>query len=161
MLFLVMGVSGCGKSTIAKKLCETFDIPFIEADDYHPKANIDKMKNGQPLNDDDRQPWLENLAKALQENEVKGAVLACSALKEKHRTTLNSLISKPLQIIFLKGSFDTIQKRMNERTGHFMPADLLQSQFDTLEEPQEAWVFDIKESPLTINSRIQERLTIK
>ena len=160
MLFLVMGVSGCGKSTVANQLCKTLDIPFIEADDYHPQVNIDKMKNGHPLNDDDRQPWLENLAKALQENEGKGAVLACSALKEKYRSTLNTLISKPLQVIYLKGSFDLIHKRMNERAGHFMPSQLLKSQFDALEEPQEAWVFDIEESPITIYSQIQKRLSI-
>jgi len=158
MLFLVMGVSGCGKSTIAQQLSEELNIPFIEADDYHPQANIDKMKNDHPLNDDDRQPWLENLAKALFENETEGAVLACSALKEKYRSTLNSLISKPLQVIYLKGSFDLIQKRINERAGHFMSSQLLQSQFDALEEPLNAWTIDIKNSPETIHSQILEKL---
>lgn len=153
-----MGVSGCGKSTVAQQLSDELKIPFIEADDYHPQANVDKMKNGHPLNDDDRQPWLENLAQVLLDNEKTGAVLACSALKKKYRTTLNSLISKPLQIIYLKGSFDLIQNRMNARTGHFMPAQLLQSQFDTLEEPKDGWTFKIEESIETILNQIKKRL---
>ena len=74
-LFLVMGVSGCGKTTIAQQLCETLQLPFIEADDFHPEANISKMKNGHPLNDDDREPWLKNLALELQKNEKTGGVL--------------------------------------------------------------------------------------
>lgn len=157
MLFLVMGVSGCGKSTIAKELSIALQIPFIEADNFHPEPNIAKMKNGQALTDEDRLPWLQNLAQALQKNERNGGVLACSALKESYRATLNSLIHSPLQIIYLKGNFETIQKRMEERTGHFMPSHLLQSQFDALEEPQNVWTFDIKNNPKKIISQILEK----
>ena len=153
-----MGVSGCGKSTIAKQLCEELDIPFIEADDFHPETNILKMENGQPLDDDDRKPWLQNLALELKRNETKGCVLACSALKEKYRTILNSLISKPLLIIFLEGSFELIKNRIDQRAGHFMSAQLLQSQFDTLEEPENAWIFNIKNDSQTIHLQILEKI---
>lgn len=157
-LFLVMGVSGCGKSTVAKVLSEALKIPFIEADDFHPEANIFKMKNGQPLDDNDREPWLQNLAKELFQNEKSGAVLACSALKEKYRHTLNSLISNPLQVVFLEGSFELIKNRMEQRAGHFMPAHLLQSQLDTLEKPKDAWIFNIQDDPKTIHLQILEKI---
>jgi carbohydrate kinase (thermoresistant glucokinase family) len=157
-LFLIMGVSGCGKSTVAKALSESLKIPFIEADNFHPETNILKMKNGQPLDDTDREPWLQNLAKELLQNEKGGAVLACSALKEKYRTTLNSLIAKPLQIIFLEGSFDLIKNRMEQRAGHFMPAHLLQSQLDSLEKPKNAWIFNIQNDPKTIHLQILEKI---
>ena len=158
MLILVMGVSGCGKSTVARQLCEALNLPFIEADDFHPEANVLKMKNGQPLDDSDREPWLQNLALELKKNEVRGAVLACSALKEKYRTTLNSLISKPVQIIFLEGSFELIKNRMDQRAGHFMPSQLLQSQFDSLETPKNAWTFDIRNDSATIHLQILEKI---
>ncbi len=153
-----MGVSGCGKTTMAKLLSESLDIPFIEADDFHPETNILKMKNGQSLDDNDREPWLQNLALEIKKNEANGCVLACSALKEKYRTTLNSLITKPLQIIFLQGSFELIKNRMDQRADHFMPAQLLRSQFDTLEIPKNAWVFDIQNDLSTIHLQILERM---
>ena len=158
MLILVMGVSGCGKSTVAHQLCEALNLPFIEADDFHPEANLLKMENGQPLNDNDREPWLQNLALELKKEEAKGAVLACSALKEKYRKTLISLISKPMQIIFLEGSFKLIKDRIDQRAGHFMPSQLLQSQFDTLEVPKDAWTFDIQNNLKTIHLHILEKI---
>lgn len=153
-----MGVSGCGKSTIARQLCEELDIPFIEADDFHPEANVLKMRNNQPLDDNDRKPWLQILALELKKNEAKGCVLACSALKKKYRIILNSLISKPLQIIFLEGSFELIKKRINQRVGHFMSSQLLQSQFDTLENPKNAWFFNTKNDYKTIHLQILEKI---
>ena len=140
---LIMGVSGSGKTTVGKLLAKQLNLPFLEGDDFHPKTNISKMKSGQPLNDDDRQPWLENLAKAGRKNEKTGFVMASSALKESYRNTLNSLTNNELRIIFLDGSFDLIKNRMEKRAGHFMPSDLLKSQFDTLEKPNNAMVFDI------------------
>jgi len=142
-----MGVSGCGKSTIAKSLAKALNILFIEADDFHPQSNKDKMKSGQPLNDDDRLPWLENLAKVLAENEENGCVLACSALKASYRVILNASLKEPLQIIFLKGSYDLIKDRMDQRHDHFMPSQLLRNQFTTLESPKTKWTFNIKEDP--------------
>lgn len=155
---LVMGVSGSGKTTIGKLLAERLNLPFLEGDDFHPKANILKMKSGQPLNDDDRQPWLENLAKAGRKNEKTGFVMASSALKESYRKTLNSLTNNELQIIFLDGSFDLIKNRMEQRAGHFMPSDLLKSQFDALEKPKNATIFDISISQEKIINSILKNI---
>ena len=153
-----MGVSGCGKTTVGKRLSQALNIHFIEADDFHPEANVEKMKNGIPLNDEDRLPWLENLAKELKRKESEGAVLACSALKKSYRIILKSLISKKLEIVFLEGSFEKIKERMESRSGHFMPSKLLKSQFDTLEFPENAWTFDIEYSPENIVLEILAKL---
>ncbi len=155
---LVMGVSGCGKTTIGKQLAVKLNIPFLEGDDYHPEANVSKMKSGQSLNDDDRLPWLKNLAKAAQENESTGFVMACSALKGSYRNILKSLVNNELQIVFLDGNFETIKNRMEARAGHFMPAALLQSQFDTLEKPETNLQFDIGQAPDFIIKTILEKL---
>ena len=155
---LVMGVSGCGKTTIGMQLAEQLNVPFLEGDDYHPEDNISKMKSGQPLNNEDRMPWLQNLAKAGQEHEESGFVMACSALKAHYRNVLKLLINRELNIVFLDGNFETIKKRMEERAGHFMPSDLLQSQFDALEPPQNAIKYDIAESPEFIIKDIIKKL---
>ncbi len=150
-LILVMGVSGTGKSTIGKMLAEKIEVPFYDADDFHPKANVVKMQSGKPLNDEDRAPWLSLLANKLEEwQKTEGAVLACSALKEIYRSTLSKEGSLPLQWIFLDGDFETIHRRMKERQGHFMPKELLQSQFDTLETPSNAITINITNSPKEI-----------
>ena len=132
--FIIMGVSGCGKTTIAQKLSDELSIPFVDADDFHPKENVQKMSEGIPLNDEDRLPWLQNLNTFLKENQHhKGSILACSSLKESYR----EILSENIQVnwIYLKGNFDIIQTRLQQREDHFMNASLLQSQFDTLEEP--------------------------
>jgi len=142
-----MGVSGSGKSTIGQALSQQTGIPFYDADDYHPKANVEKMASGQPLNDTDRQPWLERLALLLQEAEQgNGAVLACSALKVSYRKTLISALAREAKIVFLKGSPELISARMQARKGHFMPPALLASQFGTLEIPADALVVDIEQT---------------
>lgn len=144
-IYLIMGVSGSGKSTIGQALSARTGLPFFDADDYHPEANVAKMAAGQPLNDDDRQPWLETLAALLQKQvqNGEGAILACSALKASYRNTLEQgLHEKPL-FVFLKGSPELIAARMQARTGHFMPPALLASQFATLEEPQDALMVSI------------------
>ncbi|MFK7935901.1 MAG: gluconokinase [Saprospiraceae bacterium] len=134
-IYIIMGVSGCGKTTVGKLLAQELNLSFHDADDYHPTANVEKMASGQPLNDDDRQPWLEILADKLAEwQQAGGAVLACSALKEKYRQTLQSQVTD-IQWVWLDGSFELIQKRMQARRGHFMDAKMLQSQFDALEPP--------------------------
>ncbi|QDU72553.1 gluconokinase [Mucisphaera calidilacus] len=135
-VYVVMGVSGCGKSTIGKRLAQRLNLPFYDADDFHPQANRDKMAAGQPLNDHDRQPWLETLAHNIQSwasAPEGGAVLACSALKRAYRDTLRS--TPAVRFVLLVGSFELILSRMQQRSDHFMPATLLQSQFDTLETP--------------------------
>lgn len=135
-LIVVMGVSGSGKSTLARALAEHFKIEFLDADDFHPATNIAKMKSGKPLNDKDRHPWLQALALEMLNRQDKGAVLACSALKESYRELLSEYV--PLEVVYLKGSYETIYERMSARKGHFMPPELLQSQFRALEEPQTA-----------------------
>ncbi len=143
MIIIVMGVSGCGKSTIGKLVGEKLNIPFFDGDDFHPQSNIDKMANGFPLNDSDRKPWLEILANnAANWEKDKGAVIACSALKESYREILNSK-AKKVKWVYLSGSFDLILNRMNARKGHFMKAEMLQSQFDTLEIPTYGLTIDI------------------
>ncbi len=143
-----MGVSGSGKTTIGKKLSEKINMPFFDGDDFHPIANKEKMRSGIPLTDEDREGWLIRLnEKAKEESKKNGAIIACSALKEKYRTILSGGISVPVYWVFLQGSFDLIKKRMQERKGHFMPPSLLASQFDALEIPENAITVDISKSP--------------
>jgi len=133
-VFYIMGVSGSGKSTVGKQLADHLQIPFYDGDDFHPEANIRKMQSGQPLNDDDRAGWLDSIQKFAVEALSQGSlIIACSALKAIYRQTLNEGISS--QWIYLKGDYELIWERMQTRQGHFMPAKLLQSQFDALEEP--------------------------
>ncbi|MEO0552651.1 MAG: gluconokinase [Bacteroidota bacterium] len=132
-ILIVMGVSGSGKSTIAKRLSMELGISFYDADDFHPIENINKMKRSKALTDADRKPWLEILSMEIKKWEPKGAVLACSALKEAYRQILTSKIK--CTWVYLKISESELHKRFNRRTGHFMPATLIHSQFNTLEEP--------------------------
>jgi len=157
-IFFTMGVSGCGKSTIGKLLAKELAIPFFDGDDYHPKSNIEKMEKGIALEDSDRQGWLETLNKLALEHKAKGAVIACSALKEKYRTILEQNIKAQTGFIYLKGSFEEVLERLEQRTGHFMPKQLLQSQFDTLEEPTNAIIAPIKLSPSEIIKEISKQL---
>ncbi|TVZ23280.1 gluconokinase [Dokdonia sp. Hel_I_63] len=139
-VYIVMGVSGCGKSTIGKMLSERLKIPFYDADDFHPQTNIDKMASGTPLQDEDRWPWLDSLALEIQQwSGDKGSVLACSALKEVYRKRLfsESAFAKAKQnFIYLDANFEALSKRLASRKNHFFDPSLLQSQFDTLEVPQ-------------------------
>ncbi len=154
-----MGVSGSGKTTVGQQLAERLKLPFYDADDFHPEANIQKMKSGQALNDEDRQPWLERLSELAQkETQNKGAVITCSALKEKYRIVLNQNIENQAQWVFLDGTFETILERVNKRPGHFMPPELLQSQFDTLERPKNAITFSILVPPNQIVDHILKQV---
>ena len=153
-----MGVSGCGKTTIGKLLADNLKIPYFDADDFHPKENIEKMKNGIPLTDEDRFPWLQNLANQIEiwEN-AGGAVLSCSALKEDYRQILKSKVHN-VQWVYLSGTYDLIAKRMKNRTNHYMKSKLLQSQFDTLEEPDYGLKIDILAPPTEIVNSILIKL---
>jgi gluconokinase len=145
--FIVMGVSGSGKTTVSKLLAQRLGWDFYDADDFHPPANIAKMAAGIPLNDDDRTPWLAALhdliSNGLRDN--RSGVLACSALKESYRQTLLAG-NAGVKIVYLKGTFELIQERMAARAGHYMKPAMLKSQFDTLEEPKNALTIDIDHS---------------
>ena len=148
MFYVIMGVSGTGKSTIGKLLSDRTGWSFYDADDFHPQANVDKMNHGIALSDSDRLPWLQELQKLISRyiQSKRNGILACSALKSQYRQILRD---KQDQVIFiyLRGDYDCIQNRVKQRRGHFMGADLLQSQFDTLEEPKDAIVVDVSLSP--------------
>jgi len=158
MIIQIIGVSGCGKSTIARKLSENLGIPYYDADDFHPKANIDKMSSGQPLNDVDRDPWLTILSNNLQQWEKEGgAILACSALKERYRKVLSQGLDN-CKWIFLEGSYDLILERMQKREGHYMGGEMLRSQFEVLEVPSYGIHIDIQKSPEDIIAKIKSSL---
>ncbi|MCL4156050.1 UNVERIFIED_CONTAM: hypothetical protein GTU68_041818 [Idotea baltica] len=146
MIIITMGVSGCGKTTVGQLLAEQIGCKFYDADDFHPTNNIEKMRQGVGLSDEDRTPWLLTLNKMLigESNQSRDIVLACSALKKTYRDMLSENIDD-IKFIFLQGDFDLISQRLSQRSGHYMNPDLLQSQYDTLEEP------DIKEKVIAIN----------
>ena len=157
-LFVVMGVSGVGKTTVGRLLAGTLAIPFIDADDFHPKENIEKMSSGIPLNDDDRYGWLLALNKVLQQHQKDGAVLACSALKEKYRNLIRKGLEKYVTFVFLEGTYTQLQERLQERKGHFMPPKLLKSQLETLEPPKSAIKVAISHTPDEIVEQIIRQL---
>lgn len=134
--FVFMGVSGSGKSAVAEAVAQQLNAPFLDGDFLHPRANIEKMASGHPLNDEDRQPWLEALNAAIyaMQRTHKVSILVCSALKQKYRDTLRRG-NKDLYFIYLKGDFDLIGERLKNRQGHFFRPEMLKSQFDVLEEP--------------------------
>jgi carbohydrate kinase (thermoresistant glucokinase family) len=146
MLIIVTGVSGTGKTTIGSGLANHFNLPFFDADHFHPAENIAKMSEGFPLNDQDRQPWLQALASQLLKSEKSGgAVLACSALKESYREILK--VTPDVRWIHLKGKRDLIWDRMLARKNHYMKAGMLDSQFATWEEPDYGLKLSIDQTP--------------
>jgi gluconokinase len=155
VIVIVMGVSGCGKSTIGEPLAARLGVPFLDADEFHPPANVAKMAAGSPLTDADRQPWLELLNEKLRA--LPDAVLACSALKKSYRQTLSNGIAD-CRFAYLRGSIELIQSRLADRKHRYMPASLLESQFATLEPPQEAIEVDIRHSVEDCVAEIQVRL---
>ena len=160
-MIIVMGVSGSGKTTIGQGLAKQLHLPYYDADNFHPSSNIEKMKKGIPLNDDDRLPWLNMLADQIQTWDLQGgAVLSCSALKESYRKLLASK-SKTIEWVYLKGTFELIQSRIEKREGHYMKSGLLQSQFDTLEEPQYGIQVSIDSNQESIISTILSKLQNK
>ncbi len=131
-LVVVMGVSGSGKSTVGAALAQRLRVPFADADDFHPPANIAKMTAGHALDDDDRRPWLEAVGTWLAEHDADGGVMTCSALKHAYRDQLRQQAPR-IEILHLHGTREVIARRQASRPGHFMPASLLDSQFATLE----------------------------
>lgn len=162
MIIILMGVSGSGKTTIGEKLSERLGWRFYEGDDFHPKANIEKMHKGIPLTDEDRAPWLEALSELIGsvDQAHKSAIIACSALKEDYRERLKERAIN-VKFVFLKGSYDLIEKRITQRHGHFMNPELLKSQFDTLEEPEKVLVIDVSKTPEEIVDLIIKLFDLK
>lgn len=142
-----MGVAGSGKSTVGLRLAEALGVGFHDADDFHPKANVDKMASGIPLNDDDRRPWLERMAKEMAIWEGNGGgVLACSALKQAYRNVL-AAGSSDVRFVFLHGTRALLEERIRGRSGHYMKPAMLDSQLATLEPPTDAIALDIADAP--------------
>ncbi|MFD1486463.1 gluconokinase [Ancylobacter vacuolatus] len=132
---VVMGVSGCGKSSVGQALADRFGADFIEGDALHPPASITKMARGEPLDDEDRRPWLAMICRTIADSRAagRGVVVSCSALRRAYRDQLRT--AGPLDIVFLSGSRAVLAERMSQRAGHFMPLALLDSQLATLEVP--------------------------
>ncbi len=148
IVYIVMGVSGVGKTTIGRLLATELGVSFYDADDYHPESNRNKMASGIPLQDADRWPWLKLLSQNIREWSSDGAVLACSALKESYRDILGS--GGDVRFVFLEGSYEDIAKRLEARRDHFFDSNLLQSQFDTLEIPTNAIILNAQDKPEVI-----------
>lgn len=148
MVVVIMGVSGSGKSTVGKLLAERVGWAFRDGDEFHPEANVAKMRSGTPLNDDDRRPWLLAIQKFMRQCHADGqsTVVACSALKATYRDLL--LRGEPwVRFAHLRGNRELLVGRMSARSGHFMPTTLLDSQLATLESPTDALILDISFSP--------------
>lgn len=146
MIIIVTGVSGTGKTTVGSGIADSLGLPFFDADNFHPKENIEKMSRGFPLNDEDRMPWLKALAAILVESEkTGGGVLACSALKESYREILK--VNDDVRWIHLKGDRELIWRRMLARKNHYMKAGMLDSQLATWEEPSYGLKLSIFQTP--------------
>jgi gluconokinase len=159
---ILMGVSGCGKTSVGKQLSQKLGWPFYDGDNFHPAANVAKMAAGQPLNDQDRIPWLTILHDLIADHLTAGKsmLLACSALKQKYRHQLAA--GNPGTVfVHLQGDFDLIFSRMQARAGHYMKAEMLRSQFATLEEPSNAVTVDITQNLDTIVKEILTQLHLK
>ncbi len=150
-----MGVAGTGKTTVGQAVAMALAVPFLDADAFHPPTNVAKMAAGIPLDDADRAPWLRALAAALAAAEpATGAVLACSALKERYRETLAAELRQPPRWVHLHAPREVLAARLTRRTGHFMPASLLDSQLDTLELPGDALLVDATRTPEAICAEV-------
>jgi gluconokinase len=159
-----MGVTGSGKSTVGATLAARLGCAFYDGDDYHPAANVEKMRRGEPLNDVDRAPWLDRLRGLLTEKLRSGesAVLACSALRESYRERLRPGapgLRNSVYFVYLRISEETARARLTARTGHFMPVGLVESQFATLEDPRDAIEIDAMLPPDELAQRIEESLS--
>jgi carbohydrate kinase (thermoresistant glucokinase family) len=156
---ILMGVSGCGKTSVGEGLSEILNWSFYDGDDFHPQANIDKMSQGIPLNDDDRQPWLERLHDLIVErlDQDQSLIVACSALKAKYRQILKGDLDA-VKFVHLAGSFELIYERIQQRDGHYMKAEMLRSQFTDLEPPQHVLTVSIETEVNSIADEIVTRL---
>lgn len=167
MIFIVMGVSGAGKTKVGELLAERLSCSFTDGDAYHSAANKDKMAHGIPLTDDDRWPWLAAIREAIEAKVRAGetAVFGCSSLKRAYRDVLRGGAQADADVcfVYLKGSFEVLRERLGSRTGHFFDPSLLRSQLDTLEEPgeDEAMTVSIEHTPEAIVDEIVQRIARK
>ena len=160
MIVIVSGVSGVGKTTVGKLLANALDCEFFDADDFHSAKNVAKMTAGKPLDDNDRREWLEKLNSLIQDLVIRNrsAVLACSALKQAYRDQL--CINAEVKLVLLQADFPTVSERLSKRSDHFMNADLLVSQFETLEPANgEDLVIDASLSPAAIVAEIKAAIS--
>lgn len=162
MVVVLMGVSGSGKTTIGRELAALLGWAFVEGDDFHPDANVEKMAAGNPLNDDDRRPWLRALG-----DRVAGAcdrgeqvVLACSALKQDHRDQLEQGCPERVRFVYLTASEELIRRRLEAREGHFMDPALIHSQFEALEPPADAVRVDVSPAPEVVAADVRRQLGV-
>jgi gluconokinase len=158
MIVIVMGVVGAGKTTVGRLLATQSGWEFADADDFHPVANVEKIRHGIALSDDDRRPWLERLRVAIADwiADKRNVVLACSALKRSYRQELQ--VGPEVQFVYLKGSADLIAQRLHSRQGHFANEQILASQFADLEEPEDAVIVEIGSPPQEIVDEIRDKL---
>ena len=162
MVVILMGVSGAGKTTVGELLAAQLGWPFHDGDGFHPPANVAKMSRGEALTDEDRWPWLEALADHIRAlaDEGRSAVVACSALKASYRDRLLAG-SDDARIVYLKGTYELIDRRLQARSGHFFDAGLLASQFEALEEPGDVVVVDVEQTPERVVAEIRRRLGLE
>ncbi len=161
-VIVLMGVCGCGKTTVGERLAALTEGVFVEGDAYHSEANVEKMRSGTPLTDADRQGWLETLAEVIHEHAEgdRHCFVGCSALKEAYREVLRTG-DPDLQVVYLHGSRALLQARMEARQGHYMPPGLLDSQLEILEEPREALRVSIDQDPDAIVREIALALSLE
>ncbi len=156
---VIMGVAGCGKSSVGAMLSDRLGVPYVDGDDLHPAGNVDKMRLGTPLTDDDRWPWLDRVAATL--NAQAPLILGCSALKRAYRDRIRAGAGGPVRFVHLAGSRALIAARMSARKGHYMPMSLIDSQFAALEPPEPdetAMTVDINQPLTDIVDKVLDRL---
>lgn len=159
--FVIMGVSGCGKSSIGAAFATAIGGKFVDGDDLHPEANVAKMASGQPLNDEDRAPWLVKVGQTLGAG-AGPVVIGCSALKRRYRDVIRAEAGQPVMFLHLAGTRDVLLARMAQRKGHFMPPSLLDSQFAALEPPgldEAATTVNIDQTPQAIVAQLLREAT--